>query len=113
MEATPAFDAFEDQEIGRTGGDLDIGGSDDRPTIKVRRNLHMLDLRHSGNFLGLQYAPYPPQVQLQDRSGAGLQQAREIIFRRQPLAGGNGDRCGACDLGHLVGRIGRHRFLKP
>ena len=49
METAPCLDAFKDQEIGRAGRDLDIRGPNDWSAIKMRRDLHMIDLGHCGN----------------------------------------------------------------
>src|SRR3569833_3983053 len=56
VEAVPALDAFEDQEVGAAGGELDVGSAYDRSAIQVRGDLHVIDLCHAGNLLGLEKA---------------------------------------------------------
>src|SRR5580658_1312762 len=54
VEALPALDPFEEQKIRAAGCELDVRGTDDRPTIQVRRDLHVLRLGHRSDFLGLE-----------------------------------------------------------
>ena len=113
MEALPVFDALQNQKVGGTGRQLDVGGPDDRPAVEVRGDLRVIGLGHAGDLLGLQDAAHPAEIHLQDRRAAGLQQPMEVVLGGQPLAGGDGDRRGPRHLGHLVGGVGRHRLLQP
>ena len=113
VDAVPAADALEDQEVRRAGRELDVGGADDRAAVEVRRDLRVVALRHPGDLLAFEQAADAPEVHLQDRRGAGLEHARELVLRRQPLAGRDRDRRRACDARHLLGRLGRRRLLEP
>src|SRR5579871_7051911 len=54
VEALPALDAFEDQEVGAAGRELDVGRSDHGAAIEVGRELHVLYLRERCDLLGLE-----------------------------------------------------------
>src|SRR5882672_11156472 len=56
VKALPALDAFEDEEIRTAGGELDVGGSDDRPAVEMRCDLHMFNFCHACDFLRLENA---------------------------------------------------------
>src|SRR4051812_1315115 len=56
MEAVPALDRFEDEEVGRAGGELDIRRALDRAAIKMGRDLRVMRLRHRGDLLGFEKA---------------------------------------------------------
>ena len=73
----------------------------------------VVGLGHAGDLLGFQDAAAPPQRHLQDRGGAGFEHAGELVLGCQALAGRDRDRGGARDPGHLLRRLGRHRFLEP
>src|SRR4051812_33846838 len=66
VEAVPALDALENQEVGTAGRQLDVGGPHDGATVQVWRDLHMIDFRHAGDLLGLQDAADTAQIHLQD-----------------------------------------------
>src|SRR4029077_14754930 len=59
MEALPALDALEDEEVRAAGRELDVGASDHRATVQVRRDLHVLHLRQRRDLLGLENAADP------------------------------------------------------
>src|SRR5580704_16625670 len=71
LEAVPALDALQNEEIRAAGRKLDIGRADDRPAIEMRRDLSVVSLRHRGDLFGLQETPDPAQIHLQDRGRAG------------------------------------------
>ncbi len=113
LEAVPALDALQDQEIRAAGGDLDVGRADHRPAIEMRRDLGVMRLGHAGNFFRLQQSADPAEIHLQDGSGAGFQHPGEFVFGAESLAGGDRDPGLACHLGHLLGHFRRHRLLEP
>ena len=88
MEAVPALDALEDEEIRAARGELDVGRADDRPAIEVRRDLGVVRFRHRGDLLRLQDAADPAEVHLQDRGGAGFEHRANSYFvvSRSPVA---------------------------
>src|SRR5690606_40447721 len=44
VKAAPRLDAFQDQEVGRAGGELDVGRALDRAAVEVRRDLGIVRL---------------------------------------------------------------------
>ncbi len=113
MEAVPALDALEDEEIRAASGELDVGRPDHRPAIEVRRDLGVMRLRHCGDFLGFEQPANSAEVRLQDRGRAGLEHAGELVFRRQSFAGCDRHAALRGDSRHLLGRFGRRRLLEP
>src|SRR5438128_833308 len=73
MEAIPGFDAFEDQEIGQRGGEVDIGGPLHRSRIEMGCYLRVMSFGHRGDLLRLHDAADPAQRHLQDRGSACLE----------------------------------------
>ncbi len=113
VEAVPALDAFEDEKVRAARRELDVGRADDRPAIEMRRDLRVMRFGHGGDLLGFENAPDPAQIHLQDRGGAGLEHAGELVLCRQPLAGRDRDAALRRDPGHLLRRLGRGRLLEP
>jgi hypothetical protein len=66
-------------------------GGDERAAVDVRRDLDVVGLGHAGDLLRLSDAAYLADVEVEDRGGAVLDQAREVELGRQALAGGDGD----------------------
>ena len=87
MEALPALDAFEDEEIRAAGGELDVGRAHDGPAVKVRRDLRVVHLGHARDLLRFEDSADAAEIHLQDRRAASLQQAAEIVFGRKAFAG--------------------------
>ena len=57
VEAAPGLDALLDQEVGRAGADLDVGGAFDGAAIEVRRDLGEVGLgQNKGD------SPFPPRT---------------------------------------------------
>jgi hypothetical protein len=86
MKAAPGLDAFQEQKVWAAGGELNVGRTDHRSAIEMRRDLGVVRLRHAGDFLGLQQAADPTQVGLQDGGGPGGEHPRELVFRGQPFS---------------------------
>src|SRR5258706_8676707 len=107
METAPGLDALEDQEIGTTGADLDVGRTHDGPAIEVRGDLGVVGLGHAGDLLGLEKAADPAQIHLQDRGSSGPEYAGEFVFGGETFARRDGDAGAPRDLGHLLGHLGR------
>src|SRR3984885_12068624 len=87
MEAVPALDALEDEKIRAARRELNVRRADDRPAIKVRRDLRVVSFRDSRDLLRFKDAADAAQIHLQDRCGAGFEHAREFILGREALAG--------------------------
>ncbi len=113
MEAVPALDALEDEEIRGAGGELNVGRPDHRSAIEMRSDLGVMRLRHRRDLLGFEQSADPAEVRLQDRGRAGLEHAGELVFRRQPLASGDRHAAKRGDPRHLLRRLGRRRLLEP
>ena len=113
VDSVPAPDPLEDEEVRRAHRELDVRGADDRPAVEVRGDLGVVALRHAGDLLGLEQAADAAEVHLQDRRGAGLEHAGELVLGREPLAGRDRDRGRAGDARHLLGRLRRRRLLEP
>src|SRR6516225_8301471 len=60
MKALPALDALENEEVGAAGGELDVRCAHHRAAVKVRGELHVIDLRECGDLLRLENAAHPP-----------------------------------------------------
>src|SRR5581483_4567566 len=80
-EAAPVEDAFEQQQVGAAGAELDVGGGDDGAAVEVGRDLRVVRLRQGRDLLALQQPAGPAEVRLQDRGGAGGEHARELVLR--------------------------------
>src|SRR5215468_3107899 len=113
VETAPGLDALEDEEVRAAGGEMDVGGALDRTAIEVRRNLCIVGLGHAGDLLGLQQAADAAEGHLQDRGGAQLEHAGELVLGGEPLAGGDGDGGAARDERHLLRHLRRRRLLEP
>src|SRR4029079_8428192 len=86
VKAAPGLDAFEDEEIGKRGGEVDIGGALDGTAIKVRRDLRIMGLGHGGDLLRLHDAADAAERHLQDRRGAALEDAGKFVFGGEAFA---------------------------
>ena len=75
MEAAPVPDPLEHEEVRAARAELDVRGADDRAAVEVWCDLGVVRLRHAGDLLRLEQAADPTQVQLQDRSGSGFEDA--------------------------------------
>src|SRR6202161_606745 len=73
MEAVPALDALENEEGRAARRELNGGCADDRPAIKMRRDLRVVRFGHAGDLLRFEDAADAAQIHLQDRCGAGLE----------------------------------------
>ena len=114
VEAVPAPDALEDQEVracrsragcwrrrrpARSRGAARSARSAPRPCAAI--------------FFASSRPPTRPRFICRIDGGAGLEHARELVLRRQPLAGRDRDRRRARDARHLLRRLGRRRLLEP
>ena len=54
MKAAPGLDAFEQEEVGTAGGELDVRGPYNRPGVQVRRDLRVMRFGHPGDLLRFQ-----------------------------------------------------------
>ena len=61
LEAVPALDAFENEEIRDAGRELDVGRADDRAAIEMRRDLRVMRLGHAAIFLASSMPPTRPR----------------------------------------------------
>ncbi len=91
---------FRDQNVWNRGGKLNIRRPFHRSGIKMRRHLGVVGLGQCGDLFRLPDAAGSPECGLQNICGARAQHRAELRLGGQPLASGDGDRCGTCDLCH-------------
>ena len=113
MEAAPVEDSLEDEKVRRAGRELDVGSTDDRAAVQMRRDLRVVRFGHPGDLLRLEQPSDAAEVRLQDRSRAAGENPGELVLRRQALARGHGYRRRARDCRHLLGAVRRHGLLEP
>src|SRR3984893_19528708 len=77
VEAAPLLNTFQDQEIRRTSCDLNVRGADHRAAVQVGCNLRIVDLRKRRDFLRLEQAAAPAEIDLQDVRSSCRQYARK------------------------------------
>ena len=94
----PTLDRFQDQEVRAAGRELDVGGADDRPAIAVRRDLDVVASAMPAIFLVSRMPPERPRSGCRMVAAPHLDDAGELEFGRQPLAGGDRDRRRPRDL---------------
>jgi hypothetical protein len=88
-------------------------GGDERAAVDVRRDLHVVGFGHARDLLGLPDAAYLADIEVEDRRGAVLDQAREVELGRQPLAGRDRDRGAPDYFGQGFHVLRRARLLVP
>ena len=113
METAPVSYALEHEEVGDTGGELDVRRPYHRAAVEVRRDHSVVDLADSCDFLGLQDAARTSEVWLQNRRRACFENPGEFVLRGETFTRGNRDRRGGSNLGHLGGIVWWRRLFEP
>ena len=113
MEGAPGLDAFQDQEVGRTGRKLNIGRPDHRPAIEVRGDLDVPGFGQARYLLGFQKTADPSQIHLPDGRSAAISQPRKVVLGGQPLSRRYRDGGRARHLGHFFGGVRGNRLFQP
>src|SRR6516164_11005214 len=90
---------------------MQSNGVGDRSKWVMRRNPHLISLRHGSNLLCLKQTTAMAKIRLNHVARASLEQRLELVASNQSFASGNRHLHPLADLAQRLDVLGWHRFL--